>query len=71
MKAFKIFIRLLAFPFVAGIVLIASIRNYLFTCWLWLRYGGELMMNDETFNPDTIREQLKKLIDNQSKPHNP
>lgn len=59
----KIFIRIIAFPFVACIILIATIRNYLFTCWLWLRYGGELMTHDDTFNPETIRAQLKKLVD--------
>lgn len=62
----KIIFRIIAFPFVAVIVLIASIRNYLYTCYLWLRYGGELMMHDKVFNPETIREQvtkIKELID--------
>ena len=59
---FKYFFRLTAFPFVAGIILIASIRNYFFTCYMWLRYGGELMAHDAVFNPETIREQLNKLL---------
>lgn len=66
MTAFKIIIRLLALPFVAGIILIAAIRNYFFTLWLWVSRGGELMMYDETFNPETIREMLKSLKQNQS-----
>ncbi len=60
--AIKILFRLIAFPFVAIIILIAAIRNYFFTLWLWLRYGGELMMHDETFNPETFREQLKAIM---------
>jgi len=61
MKLIKILFRLIAFPFVAGVVLIAMIRNYFFTCWLWLSRGGELMMHDDTFNPETLRESVKKL----------
>ena len=57
----KILFRIIAFPFVAGMILIAAIRNYLYTCWLWLRHGGELLTHDDVFNPETIREQLKKL----------
>ncbi len=58
----KIIFRLIAFPFVAGIIGIAAVRNYLFTLWLWLRYGGELMMYDEVFNPETLRELLKQIM---------
>lgn len=58
----KIIFRIIALPFVAVIVLIASIRNYIYTLWLWLSRGGELLMHDDTFNPETIRDQFKKLI---------
>jgi len=51
----------MALPFVAAIIGIATIRNYFFTLWLWLRYGGELTMHDDVFNPETLREQLKEI----------
>ncbi len=57
----KILFRVIAFPFVAVIILIASVRNYLYTCWLWLKGGGELSIYDDTFNPETIRDQFTKL----------
>jgi len=57
----KYFFRLIAFPFVAIIILIASLRNYFYTCWLWLSRGGELLTYDEVFNPESIRDQFKKL----------
>ena len=57
----KIIFRIIAFPFVAAIILIAAIRNYFYTCWLWLRHGGELTTHDEVFNPDTIRNQVEEL----------
>jgi len=67
---FKILIRLIALPFVAGVVLIASIRNYLYTLWLWMYNGGELKMHDDIFNPVTARQQfleIKKLIEQNQK----
>ena len=59
---FKYFFRIVAFPFVACIILIVAIRNYLYTCWRWLRYGGELMTHDKVFNPETIRELLHEAM---------
>ena len=59
--ALKLLFRLLAFPFVAVVILIAAIRNYFFTCWLWLSKGGELMTHDDVFNPTTMRENIKTL----------
>lgn len=61
MIVIKILFRLIAFPFVAVIILIASIRNYFYTCFLWLRYGGELTMHNDTFNPETLRELFIKM----------
>jgi len=57
----KIIFRIIAFPFVAAIILIATIRNYFYTCWLWLSRGGELLTHDAVFNPETCREQFLKI----------
>lgn len=57
----KIIFRLLAFPFIAVIILISSARNYFYTCYLWLKNGGEISVYDDVFNPETIRDQFKKL----------
>ena len=64
-NVFKILFRLLALPFVAGIILIAAIRNYFFTLWLFINRGGQLLTYDKVLNPETIREQfieVEKLI---------
>ncbi len=61
MIAIKIIFRLIAFPFVAGVILIAVIRNYLYTCWLWLSRGGELTAYNDTFNPETIRQHFEQM----------
>ncbi len=59
--AIKVIFRILALPFVAGIVAIALLRNYFFTLYLWLRNGGELLAHDKTFNPETMRAQFVKM----------
>lgn len=70
MKIFmKLIFRLIAFPFVAGLILIASIRNYFYTLWLWVSRGGELVTHDEVFNPETIRDQFKKMNELLNKAH--
>lgn len=58
---FKIFFRLLAFPFIACIVLIAATRNYFWTLWLWTTRGGELTTHDDVFSPDTIRQHFEQM----------
>jgi hypothetical protein len=42
-------------------VLIAAIRNYFFTCWQWLRKGGELMVHDDVFHPAGMSNQIREL----------
>jgi hypothetical protein len=58
----KILFRLLAWPFVFGILLLSILRNFLFTNWQWLRHGGEFMVHDEVFNPESMRKLLKDKI---------
>jgi hypothetical protein len=60
-QTMKIIFRVIAFPFIAVIILIAAIRNYFYTLWLWLSNGGELNMHDDVFNPETHREQFIKM----------
>lgn len=61
MTVIKILFRLIVFPFVAAVILLAAIRNYFYTCWLWISKGGELLTYDETFNPETIRQQFERV----------
>lgn len=58
----KILFRLLAFPFVAVIILIAAVRNYSYTLIHWLLYGGELITYDKVFNPESVRDLIKKQL---------
>jgi len=58
---FKYLLRTLALPFVFGISTIAAIRNLLFTMWQWWRYGGEMVFNDEVFNPKTIQQMFNEV----------
>lgn len=57
----KIFLRIISFPFIAGIILIAAIRNYFYTCWMWLSRGGQLNTYDDIFNPETIRQHFVQM----------
>lgn len=57
----KILFRLIAFPFVAAFILIAAIRNYFYTCYLFLSGGGELVTYDKVFNPETIRQHFEQM----------
>ena len=60
----KFIFRVLALPFVAGVVLLATIRNYFYTLYLWLKGGGDLSVYDDVFNPESIRQQFMKSIKN-------
>lgn len=62
MKIFKILIRLIVLPFVAAIVFIALMRFFFSSLWMWINYGGELMMYENKFNPLTFKEQLKEMM---------
>lgn len=65
---FKYLLRTLALPFVFGISAIAAIRNLLFTMWQWWRYGGEMVFNDEVFNPKTIQQMFNEVnLNNKSR----
>ncbi len=57
----KILFRLLTLPFVASIILLAAIRNYIYTLYLWIRGGGELITHDDAFNPATHRDQFIQI----------
>lgn len=59
--ALKIFFRVLGLPFVAGLVLIALIRDYTWFLIRWLMYGGQAMAWSKDANNDDVRELIIEL----------
>lgn len=60
-SALKYFLRLLALPFVLGIVLIKQISTLITISWHFLLYGGELVRYNKETNQKTLYEVYCKL----------
>lgn len=58
---FRLFFRLLAFPFFLGLLIVAMMRNLVHCAWLLIRYGGESIPYTETVNIHTIADLIKKV----------
>lgn len=61
MKYIKILFRILSLPFLFVFVFFAKLRDTLVICFLWVRYGGEIIPYQKHFNPTLIGELLTKL----------
>ncbi len=55
----QIFFRLLALPFFFAMVAIAAIRDTLWLCGLWIRFGGEMIPHRK--RPTGIHDVYVKL----------
>lgn len=58
---FKIFLRLLALPFVAGILIIRYAIVYIGHLSLFMVYGGEMAVYSKKVNSKTILDTYNKL----------
>jgi len=54
-------LRLIAFPFVFGLILISAVRLIIKNSYLFLRYGGELMLYKEKHTPQSFALVLNKI----------
>lgn len=63
----KIIIRLIALPFWSAIILIAAIRDWAYTSYLFARFGGEGVTYKSKEEKHLIASKLRELI-NQNKP---
>ena len=61
MKAISITLRLLVLPAFFMIAMVFQVKKVLVTCWLFVRYGGELIHYDRNVNPVTIAEAYEKI----------
>ena len=58
----KYFMRLLALPFVFGLVIICTIYNLIKYLVLWVRFGGELVLIKQNMDKTGIQEIFDELI---------
>ena len=61
MKAYKIFLRIITYPAIVLLLLMACVKLFVGNSIQWFRYGGELVISTDK-TPETIAE-LFNLIE--------
>lgn len=62
MKIVRLLIRLLCLPLWSGIILIAALRDWIYTTIKFARFGGEAITFKNSIEKETIKSKLDKLI---------
>lgn len=66
----KYLLRILALPFIFGILFIKYFYFCFVECWLFLLYGGESIIYRKDYTPETIKDIFEYLKEEQKEQEN-